>query len=65
MKEEWGRLLGEVRKRWFIVSLVAVILLAKSYPYLGSKEGKLLSLYCASLSAHTQQHRARAHSSTN
>lgn len=41
MKEEWGRLLGEVRKRWFIVSLVAVILLAKSYPYLGSKEGPL------------------------
>ena len=30
----------EVKKRWFIVSLVAVILLAKAYPYLGSKEGE-------------------------
>lgn len=36
-----GGLLNELRKRWFIVSLVLVILLARSYPYFGSKEGPL------------------------
>lgn len=34
-----NKLLQMVKKRWFIVSLVAVIILAKVYPYLGSKEG--------------------------
>lgn len=36
---EIQKLLGELKKRWFIVCLVAVILLARIYPFLGSKEG--------------------------
>lgn len=32
---------GELKKRWFILSLILVIVIAKAYPYLGSKEGKL------------------------
>ena len=35
-----SKVLGELRKKWFIVSLVAVILLARVYPYFGSKGGE-------------------------
>lgn len=31
--------LAELKKRWFIISLLLVIIMAKVYPYLGSKEG--------------------------
>ena len=42
MSELCSGVLGELRKRWFIVSLVSVIVLARSYPYLGCKDGKLV-----------------------
>lgn len=34
------RILAHLRKRWFLLGVVAVIILAKTYPFVGAKGGE-------------------------